>query len=1217
MKKIIILFAVLSAGMMTLKAQLPDTPMFIRSGATTDPMSKKTITWMTDQVTTPQAKMKLAKKIEGTGSFVVYTGKTMNISYDTHYSGVGTNPKIPKTAYSVTVEGLEPGTTYIYQVGNGTVWSEIQEFTTAKPTNKFSFFVLSDLQAFDNNIMDITEGGTSWLRTIADMYKNPSTRPLFTIQTGDLVNREYVYNFYSKFGNVCNDHPEFANTDMLFAIGDKEYAGGNIKDALTFTRSGRGNIAKFLNGTPAINAGDIGSGTYSVDYGNVHVITLDCAGRNGASSDTIKFINALAAWLHQDLMNCDKPWKIVSLHYPVFIDGEAHPYRSVIETALGTIFADYGVQLVFSGHFHKAKRIQKNRSGGTLKNGLNSTPDVLPSGAPSGPIYVSCGALTDNIDQTIINHTGFSTVYVKCDVDDHQMTVTMTNQYNMVRDKFTIKAIPKAIDESALSSATVTFESLNPQAGKLEAYTGGSISGLGAGNTFPPITGKLIDGASKLSQGSVKVKDGAVFFVATPEPGWRVKWFEVNGQACANRVGGNYIPIDKTTGISSGSQIVASGNCNIGILDNSAPGFACGVSTYNAASMGTRNATEIIKVAVASGGSVNVKVEFEKELALYSAISVSAVHTMNGAGAHNFFPSKYGVVVGPAAWWPGANSTGSGVNDWIEFGFENGVKEINEVRLYTRTGTNRATEVRLDFYRTGVTGTVHTQTVNISSTGGGTANIIKLTSSVLADKLRITQTKVDTGGSGAGFQRVQIVESVTPVSSVIVSSVANSPSMSLLRGTANSCFALQMQAEISPSNATNQSVTWSLTPATGVAEINADGLLTAVANGTVTVRATANDGSGKYGEKVITISGQPVCVSSIAVTGAGGASTITTSSGTLQMSAAITPSTATDKSVTWSTIPATGIASISSTGLLTAVGNGTVIVRATANDCLHKYGEKMITVSGQSSNRTFSISINGIGGVTDITEEGGSLQIEAIIMPTNASTNLAWSITPSTGIATISSKGMLTAIANGKVKVKATAQDGSKTESNELLISISNQKLGIQPTIANFLMLDGEQGTSYFQFVTTTGDRPMNWSIGNGSLPDGLTIDPATGLISGKPTMPGEYPFTVNANNDIGADQKLFILKVIGGATACKDMIVPELKLYPNPVRANDEFTVVIEGSTSSQGLIELFNSTGVSVMKTQTAGSMIRLTAPDRQGVYLLRFTKDGYSKTYRVIVY
>ena len=64
---------------------------------------------------------------------------------------------------------------------------------------------------------------------------------------------------------------------------------------------------------------------------------------------------------------------------------------------------------------------------------------------------------------------------------------------------------------------------------------------------------------------------------------------------------------------------------------------------------------------------------------------------------------------------------------------------------------------------------------------------------------------------------------------------------------------LQMSAEVSPDNATNKNVSWSVEDGTGSATIDADGLLTATALGTVTVKAAAQDGSGVVGTKEIEV----------------------------------------------------------------------------------------------------------------------------------------------------------------------------------------------------------------------------------------------------------------------------------------------------------------------------------------------------------------------------
>ena len=94
------------------------------------------------------------------------------------------------------------------------------------------------------------------------------------------------------------------------------------------------------------------------------------------------------------------------------------------------------------------------------------------------------------------------------------------------------------------------------------------------------------------------------------------------------------------------------------------------------------------------------------------------------------------------------------------------------------------------------------------------------------------------------------------VTSVVVNSAGDVTSIAIPAGT------LQMSATIAPANATNQNVTWLVVPGTGSATISSTGLLTAVTNGDVTVKATANDGSGVFGTKIITISNQVVSVDS-------------------------------------------------------------------------------------------------------------------------------------------------------------------------------------------------------------------------------------------------------------------------------------------------------------------------------------------------------------------
>ena len=57
-------------------------------------------------------------------------------------------------------------------------------------------------------------------------------------------------------------------------------------------------------------------------------------------------------------------------------------------------------------------------------------------------------------------------------------------------------------------------------------------------------------------------------------------------------------------------------------------------------------------------------------------------------------------------------------------------------------------------------------------------------------------------------------------------------------------------------------------------------------------------------------------------------------------------------------------------------------------------------------------------------------------------------------------------------------------------------------------------GRAYNQPMTATGGvGPYTWSISGGSLPVGITLAPATGVLSGTPTAIGNYSFTVTATD--------------------------------------------------------------------------------------------------------
>jgi hypothetical protein len=48
------------------------------------------------------------------------------------------------------------------------------------------------------------------------------------------------------------------------------------------------------------------------------------------------------------------------------------------------------------------------------------------------------------------------------------------------------------------------------------------------------------------------------------------------------------------------------------------------------------------------------------------------------------------------------------------------------------------------------------------------------------------------------------------------------------------------------------------------------------------------------------------------------------------------------------------------------------------------------------------------------------------------------------------------------------------------------------------------------------GKAPYEWFVEEGSLPAGLSLNPATGVVSGTPSAPGIYRFTILLLDDLG-----------------------------------------------------------------------------------------------------
>ena len=262
-----------------------------------------------------------------------------------------------------------------------------------------------------------------------------------------------------------------------------------------------------------------------------------------------------------------------------------------------------------------------------------------------------------------------------------------------------------------------------------------------------------------------------------------------------------------------------------------------------------------------------------------------------------------------------------------------------------------------------------------------------------------------------------------------------------------------LTATVEPDEASNKNVTWSSSP-DNIVTIAPDttgskkATVTATGTGTTTITATVDGQSAECSVTVNAAATVPVTSVSLNKT-----SLELTEGETAQLNATVLPETATNRNVTWSS-NAPGVATVDSSGKVTAVAPGTATITVTTADG-GKTATCVVTVTAATVPVT-GVTLSQTQASLYCNRTPDTLALTARVAPDNA-TNKAMTWTSSdSAVATVDQNGIVTAVARGTAVITVTTEDGAKTAT--CTVTVSRYSSGGGPTTYAVTAPNAENG---------------------------------------------------------------------------------------------------------------------------------------------------------------
>ncbi len=342
----------------------PATPVAFAAGDTTaiervvvtfhgDAQTQRGVSWFTPEKT--RADVQLMKAADYHGIFdnaVPYEG---TVSYYAKNYG-----------HRVVLDHLEPGTEYVYRVGDRElgVWSEPGIFVTdAGKDSAFSFLAIADVQAgSEENFQKASELLDKGFETVPDAQ--------FVANMGDFI-------------NDCNNE----QWDMYF----RNFKRHHLRATLAPVAGNHDGMPSWFRQQFPVSAAEPSLGLtgdyYSFDYGNAHFAVLN-------TNDMFPMTSAQVNWLRNDMRASGADWKIVMMHRSLYSAGKNYnkPDTMIMHNRLVPVMDELGIDLVLAGHDHmyfRTKQMKGDQAQETTYiQEVYNGETITFADNPQGTIYV-------------------------------------------------------------------------------------------------------------------------------------------------------------------------------------------------------------------------------------------------------------------------------------------------------------------------------------------------------------------------------------------------------------------------------------------------------------------------------------------------------------------------------------------------------------------------------------------------------------------------------------------------------------------------------------------------------------------------------------------------------------------------------------------------------------------------------------------------------------